>query len=82
MGITACNPFLPALPAAHHGNMKAVSLQVLFVLRVLCLVTLAGGEPQLRLPARGAASFMVGGGRWCWIGLRAARDLCGLWEIS
>ncbi|XP_009953077.1 PREDICTED: flocculation protein FLO11-like [Leptosomus discolor] len=29
--------------------MKAVSLQVLFVLRVLCLVTLAGGQPKASL---------------------------------
>ncbi|XP_074439528.1 uncharacterized protein LOC141742038 [Larus michahellis] len=29
--------------------MKAVSLQVLFVLRVLCLVTLAGGQPKAPL---------------------------------
>lgn len=48
-GNTAHNPSLPTLPLADHGNMKAVSLQILFVLRVLCLATLAGGQPKAPL---------------------------------
>ncbi|XP_074737891.1 uncharacterized protein LOC141948857 [Strix uralensis] len=37
---------LPCLP---YGNMNAVSLQVLFALTVLCLATLAGGQPKAPL---------------------------------
>lgn len=44
---------LCTLPAADHGNMKLVSFQTLFVLRVLCLLTPAGGEPQLRVQPSG-----------------------------
>ncbi|XP_035192918.1 fractalkine [Oxyura jamaicensis] len=40
---------LRTLPAADHGNMKVVSFQILFVLRVLCLVTPAGGQPKAPL---------------------------------
>lgn len=62
---------LCTLPAADHGNMKVVSFQILFVLRILCLVTPAGGEPQLRvqlsgLPGRAARFTGLGEGLGNW----------------
>lgn len=42
--------------------MKALSFQVLFVLWVLCLVTLAGGESQLCLPPLSSPGELPGSG--------------------
>lgn len=60
-GNTAHNPSLPTLPTADHGKMKAVSLQVLFVLKVLCLVTLAGGQPKAPLKCSIECSYFTSG---------------------